>query len=72
MHEGTVARWDDAKGWGFIRPDKGGDRDLFVHHTAIRQYGRRSLVVGERVQFDLGEREQGPCAENVIRLSSAA
>ena len=64
---GVVKWFNDAKGFGFITPE-GGDRDCFVHHSAIQQEGFRTLAEGERVEFDMVEGEKGPAAENVVKL----
>ncbi|MFL5546260.1 MAG: cold-shock protein, partial [Gemmatimonadales bacterium] len=45
---GTVKWFNDAKGFGFITPENG-DKDCFVHHTAIKAEGFRSLSEGDRV-----------------------
>jgi len=66
---GTVKWFNDAKGFGFITPEDGG-KDCFVHHSAIQADGFRTLAEGERVEFDLIERDRGPAAENVTRLGS--
>jgi cold shock protein len=63
---GIVKWFNDAKGFGFITPDEG-ERDCFVHHTAIQAEGFRSLSEGERVEFDLVQGEKGPAAENVTK-----
>ncbi len=64
---GTVKWFDDVKGFGFIRPN-GGTPDVFVHFTAIQAEGRRSLVEGQKVEFDVieGAPGKGPKAENVV------
>ncbi|MBI4544782.1 MAG: cold-shock protein [Gemmatimonadetes bacterium] len=64
---GTVARFMDEKGFGFIHPDRGG-KDIFVHHSAIGGAGFKTLREGERVEFDLVQDPKGPRAENVVRL----
>lgn len=65
---GTVERFVDEKGFGFIKPDAGG-KDVFVHHSAIQMQGFKSLSPGQRVEFDLVQDPKGPRAENVTPLS---
>ena len=64
---GTVKWFNDAKGFGFITPENG-DKDCFVHHTAIKADGFRSLSEGERVEFDIVQGAKGPAAENVVKI----
>ena len=64
---GTVKWFNDAKGFGFITPEDG-SKDLFVHHSAIQGGGFKSLAEGDRVEFDVVERETGPWAERVTML----
>jgi CspA family cold shock protein len=59
---GTVKWFNDAKGFGFIQCESG---DVFVHHTAIKAEGFRSLAEGQNVEFDLVQGQKGPAAENV-------
>lgn len=61
---GIVQRFMDEKGFGFIKPDRGG-KDVFVHHSAIQGSGFKSLQQGARVEFDLVQDPKGPRAENV-------
>lgn len=65
MTIGTVkAFWADKR-YGFIRPDGGARRDVFVHQSAL---GRDLplLTTGQRVEFDIAQGEKGPMASNVI------
>jgi cold shock protein len=64
---GTVKWFNDAKGYGFITPADG-DKDCFVHFSAIQGSGFKTLTEGEQVEFDLVQGDKGPAAENVARL----
>jgi CspA family cold shock protein len=64
---GKVKWFNDQKGFGFITPENG-QKDCFVHHSAIQGKGFKTLTEGERVEFDLVEGTKGPAAENVVRL----
>jgi len=66
MSEGTVKWFNDSKGFGFIEQE--GDKDLFVHHSAIQGEGFKSLAEGDRVSFDVVQGQKGPAAENVRKL----
>ncbi len=68
MAQGTVKWFNDAKGFGFITPENG-QKDCFVHHSAIQSNGFRSLTEGDRVEFDIVQGQKGPAAENVSKLS---
>lgn len=65
MPTGTVKWFSDDKGFGFITPDEGGGRDLFVHHSGIAMEGYRSLQEGQRVSYDEEPGDKGPKAVNV-------
>lgn len=63
MPTGTVKFFNDEKGFGFIsRPD--GD-DVFVHFSNIEGTGRRTLLDGQDVEFEIGQGRKGPEAINV-------
>jgi CspA family cold shock protein len=64
---GTVKWFNDAKGFGFITPENG-EKDCFVHHTAIQAEGYKSLSEGQRVEFDVVQGQKGPAAQNVVKL----
>ena len=65
MATGTVKWFNDGKGFGFIAPDDGG-KDLFVHHSEIKDgEGYASLQDGQKVTFEVGQGQKGPCATNV-------
>ena len=60
--EGVVVRYDPDRGFGFIRPDAGGD-DLFVHVSVVR--GADPLVADDRVRYDVRQSDRGPQADHV-------
>jgi CspA family cold shock protein len=64
---GKVKWFNDRKGFGFIERDDG-EKDCFVHFSAIQGDGYRSLREGERVEFEVVDGEKGPAAEQVNRL----
>lgn len=63
---GTVKWFNNAKGYGFIQPEAGGE-DVFVHHTAIVAEGFRTLNQGDKVNFEVVEGPKGLQARNVTR-----
>ncbi|NMG01987.1 cold-shock protein [Azoarcus taiwanensis] len=60
----AVKWFNDAKGFGFITPDDGGD-DLFAHFSAIQSQGFKSLAEGQRVTFDVTNGPKGKQASNI-------
>ena len=67
--DGTVKWFSPSKGFGFIEQDLGDD--LFVHQSEIRQSGFRYLILGERVEYEVGSGKKGPVALKVIRTRPA-
>ncbi len=63
--QGTVKWFNDQKGFGFITRDDG-EKDCFVHHSAIDGQGFKSLPEGARVEFDVVQGAKGPAAEHVV------
>lgn len=61
---GTVKWFNDAKGFGFISRDNGGD-DLFVHFRSIQSSGFKSLTEGQKVSFSVTRGQKGLQAEQV-------
>jgi len=66
---GTVKWVNDSKGFVFITPENG-QKDCFVHHSAIQGTGFKTLSEGERVEFDIVQGAKGPAAQNVTKLGS--
>ena len=66
MAQGTVRRFSEEKGYGFISPDDGGE-DLFVHYTGIEGAGFRSLEEGEKVTYEVTWSRKDMQAQNVSK-----
>jgi len=65
--KGIVKWFNNAKGYGFIGRDDGG-ADVFLHYSAIRSEGYKSLAEGDRVEFDIVQGQKGPQAANVTKI----
>lgn len=65
MASGTVKWFNNAKGFGFICPDQGGE-DVFAHYSTIDMDGYRTLKAGQPVQFEV---EQGPKGMHASSIS---
>ncbi len=66
MKEGTVKWFNASKGFGFIEQDDGDD--VFVHYSAIKTDGFKTLDEGARVQFEVVDGPKGPAADDVVQL----
>ena len=64
---GTVKWFNDAKGFGFVTPADG-QKDCFVHHSAIQGSGFKSLQEGDLLEFDMVQGPKGPAAQNVAKI----
>jgi cold shock protein len=71
MATGTVKWFNDAKGFGFIEPEAGGD-DVFAHFSAIQMDGFRTLKQGGRVSFEIVQGPKGQLAQNIAALEPPA
>ena len=68
MALGKVKWFNDSKGFGFIERIEGKE-DIFVHYTAIRQEGHKTLAEGQEVEFDVYESPKGLTAQNVMKVT---
>jgi CspA family cold shock protein len=66
MAQGTVRRFSEEKGYGFITPEDGGE-DVFVHYSGIEGSGFKSLEEGARVSYEVVQGRKGLQAENVSK-----
>ncbi|MCC3317240.1 MULTISPECIES: cold-shock protein [Nocardia] len=64
MSQGSVKWFNGEKGFGFIAQDEGGP-DVFVHYSEISGSGFKTLDEGQRVEFEVGQGQKGPQAQNV-------
>ena len=64
MNNGTVKWFNNAKGFGFIEPTDGGD-DIFVHYSAIKCEGYKTLNEGQSVAY---QAEQGPKGFHAVEV----
>ena len=64
--KGKVKWFSNVKGFGFVEKE-GGGQDIFVHYSAIRGDGYKTLEGGDEVTFDISQGDKGPQAANVVR-----
>jgi cold shock protein len=67
MATGTVKWFNDAKGFGFIEPEAGGE-DIFAHFSAIQMDGFRTLKQGGRVRYEVIQGPKGQLAQNIAAI----
>ena len=65
--KGTVKWFNNAKGFGFIGQDNG--PDVFVHYSAVKSEGYKSLQEGDQVEFEIVQGQKGPQADSVVKIS---
>ncbi len=66
MATGTVKWFNPTKGYGFIKPN-GGDKDVFVHISAVEQAGLSNLSEGQKIQFDIVTTDRGKTAAGNLK-----
>ncbi len=71
MPIGTVKWFNDAKGFGFIEPEGGGE-DVFAHFSAIQMEGFRTLKQGSKVRYELVQGPKGQLAQNIQPVDANA
>ncbi|MDE2626695.1 MAG: cold-shock protein [Burkholderiales bacterium] len=71
MATGKVKWFNDAKGFGFIEPEAGGE-DVFAHFSAIQMDGFRTLKQGGRVRFEIVQGPKGQLAQNIAMIDAPA
>jgi cold shock protein len=62
---GTVKWFNPTKGYGFIQPEGGGSKDVFVHISAVEKAGFTSLAEGAKVTYDIVANRGKESAENL-------
>ena len=71
MPRGKVKWFNNSKGYGFIEQDNG-EKDIFVHFSAIQGAGFKSLVEGDAVEFEIVDSPKGLQASKVVRINTQA
>ena len=68
MTRGTVKWFNSQKGYGFIQPQGGGGKDVFVHISAVERAGLKDLIEGQQIAFDVepDKKGKGPKAVNLV------
>ena len=67
MEKGTVKWFNPRKGYGFISPE-GGDKDIFVHISALKNSGLDLLEEGQTVEFTVEEQDNGKTAAENLKV----
>jgi cold shock protein len=68
LKEKGIVKWfNEQRGYGFLTPDNGG-ADVFVHYSAIKDNGFKTLEEGQEVEFKVTQGPKGPQAQEVVKL----
>ena len=70
MPTGRVKWFNNAKGYGFILPQEGGE-DFFVHYSSIQMEGYKTLKAGQLVSFEILEGPKGHHAINIVPIEES-
>ena len=62
---GTIKWYNGKKGYGFISTDVEGEKDIFIHASAVRDAGMKYLNEGDKVTFNIEDGDKGPSAVNI-------
>ncbi|MFQ5438647.1 MAG: cold-shock protein [Paracoccaceae bacterium] len=68
MPKGTVKWFNSAKGYGFIQPEDG-DKDIFVHITAVHEAGLKGLEDNQAIEYELIEGRDGRQSAGELKVS---
>ena len=68
MLRGRVKWFNDSKGYGFIQPDGGSSKDVFVHISAVERAGLSGLAEGQRVEYELQQGRDGRASAGNLKL----
>ena len=68
MPVGTVKWFNPTKGYGFIQPDGGSSKDVFVHISAVERAGLSGLAEGQRVECELQQGRDGRASPGNLKL----
>ncbi len=68
MPVGTVKWFNPTKGYGFIQPDGGSSKDVFVHISAVERAGLSGLAEGQRVEYELQQGRDGRSSAGNLKL----
>src|SRR5262249_51272406 len=68
MPTGTVKWFNETKGFGFIKPDDGGN-DVFAHYSGIKSKGFRTLKENQRVEYQVQQGQKGPQAVEIVPIA---